>query len=375
MARPDRPVRAARAVRRPDPAARRALSRRWSSGLVVLLVARPLSVIAAAPPFRVPWREQAFLSWSGLRGAVPIVLALIPLIGAARRHSPLVDVVSWWWWSHPAAGHHPAVGGARCSASSRTGEAAEIQVDAAPLEEMRRPRAAGDHPDGSKMHGVYLRQLRLPDRRDDRLVVRDGEPFTPDADTRLRERRPAPGRGAASGPRRAPSAGCGPSTGAAAARCAGGETGRSEPRDDRGERSRPSSLLRLTAGDRRTRTRMADAAEDTGPVRRADAAALSRPVGRPQPEPWYEPTPSPASDVPIACGAGRRCCVGDRAAVLRPRPDHQGHRGGDAGRGPPVGSSADAVYFVADPQPRRRVLDGHRDDLDAGDRSRSASSW
>ena len=63
------------------------------AGAVLLLVARPLSVVAAALPFRVPWREQAFLSWSGLRGAVPIVLALIALTEGAPNATALVDVV------------------------------------------------------------------------------------------------------------------------------------------------------------------------------------------------------------------------------------------------------------------------------------------
>src|SRR5690606_28630052 len=39
-------------------------------GLVLLLVARPLSVLPCLIPFRVPLLEQAFISWAGLRGAV-----------------------------------------------------------------------------------------------------------------------------------------------------------------------------------------------------------------------------------------------------------------------------------------------------------------
>ncbi len=44
----------------------------------LILVARPAAVVASLAPLRVPWRDQAFVSWVGLRGAVPIVLGLFP---------------------------------------------------------------------------------------------------------------------------------------------------------------------------------------------------------------------------------------------------------------------------------------------------------
>lgn len=61
--------------------------------ITLVLVARPLAVIACTAPFRMSVREQTFLAWAGLRGEVPIVFATIPIAAGIATGVKVFDVV------------------------------------------------------------------------------------------------------------------------------------------------------------------------------------------------------------------------------------------------------------------------------------------
>jgi cell volume regulation protein A len=60
---------------------------------ILIFVARPIATFLCLTPFGMDVRKQAFIGWVGLRGAVPIFLAIIPVISPGPIGEGFFDIV------------------------------------------------------------------------------------------------------------------------------------------------------------------------------------------------------------------------------------------------------------------------------------------
>jgi|TARA_R100000049_G_C1955600_1_gene109547 cell volume regulation protein A len=61
---------------------------------ILMFIARPVSVFVCLAPFRqFGWRAKLFVSWAGLRGAVPIVLATFPIVAGVPSAFTIFNIV------------------------------------------------------------------------------------------------------------------------------------------------------------------------------------------------------------------------------------------------------------------------------------------
>lgn len=156
------------------------------AGLILTFVARPISVLVSSVVQPMPWRELGFISWAGLRGAVPIVLTTIPLAEGLDDATELFDlvfvmVVIYTVLTGPTL---PTV--ARVLKVTRRSEPRGLEVESAPLERVAADLLQVTISPASKMHGVEVGELRLPVGASVSMVVRDGETFVPEHRTVLR---------------------------------------------------------------------------------------------------------------------------------------------------------------------------------------------
>ncbi|GAA4515931.1 potassium/proton antiporter [Nonomuraea ferruginea] len=156
-------------------------------GAFLLLVARPVSVLLCLVPFRVPWREQAFISWAGLRGAVPIVLTTFPIVAQVPGALDLLHIVFVLVVVFTLIQGPGLLGITRLLGLVRPEEAREVDIESAPLDVLDAELLTVSVPEGSMLHGVEVSELRLPRPAVISLVIRGSSALVPLPESRLYE--------------------------------------------------------------------------------------------------------------------------------------------------------------------------------------------
>ncbi len=156
------------------------------TGLILTLVARPLSVLISSIAQPMPWRELTFISWAGLRGAVPIVLTTIPLAEGVDDADRLFDIVFVMVVVYTVLTGPTLPRVARLLRVARRSEPRGLEVEAAPLERVAADLLQVTIASSSKMHGVEVGELRLPSGASVSLVIRQGKALVPERRTVLR---------------------------------------------------------------------------------------------------------------------------------------------------------------------------------------------
>jgi cell volume regulation protein A len=155
-------------------------------GAALMFVARPLAVIPLLLSFRYSWRESIFVSWVGLKGAVPITLATFPLLSGTPNAALTFDVVFFvvvlsalaQGWSLPFVARYLGLEKPLKSAPPLTLEISSLRhVD-------------GDIVDytvenDSRVAGRRVQELALPDGVVIALIARQDQIIPPHGSTRL----------------------------------------------------------------------------------------------------------------------------------------------------------------------------------------------
>lgn len=154
--------------------------------LVLIVVARPIAVAVSALPFRFRRRELSFLSWVGLKGAVPITLATFPLMAGVPDSHRIFNAVFFvvlisavtQGWSLPQVARWLRLGGPADPTPPLSVEINALRHVDGEIVDYTVPATAA-------IAGTLLRDLARPDGMVVTLVVRGRQVVIPRGATAL----------------------------------------------------------------------------------------------------------------------------------------------------------------------------------------------
>ncbi|WP_340539249.1 potassium/proton antiporter [Nocardioides sp. GXZ039] len=157
-----------------------------AAGTILTFVARPISVMLSSAVRPMPLNEAAFMSWAGLRGAVPIVLTTIPLAKGVTDAHLLFDIVFVIVVIDTLLTGPTLPPAARLLGVTRRSEPRDLDLEAAPLDKVQADILQITIHPRSQIHGVEVGELRLPKGASVSIVIRGGETLVPERRTVLR---------------------------------------------------------------------------------------------------------------------------------------------------------------------------------------------
>jgi cell volume regulation protein A len=157
-----------------------------AAGALLTLVARPVSVAIASLVQPMPWNHLAFVSWAGLRGAVPVVLTTIPLAEGVKDSQRLFDLVFVMVVIMTAITGPTLPWVARLLRVAMPDGPRGLEVEVAPLERVAADLMQVEIGAGSRMSGVEVGELRLPPASSISLVIRGQQTMGPKGRTVLK---------------------------------------------------------------------------------------------------------------------------------------------------------------------------------------------
>ena len=157
------------------------------AALVLVFVARPLSVFASLLPFGMPLREVSMVAWVGLRGAVPIVLATFPLLAGVPYAQSLFNVVFFMVLTSVLLQGTTLPQVARLLGVRGTfEEPTHHPISFTPTGRGKNDMVEVEVGSGSPADGAMIMDLPLPEEALIMLVHRQGEYLVPKGPTELR---------------------------------------------------------------------------------------------------------------------------------------------------------------------------------------------
>ncbi len=154
-------------------------------GIFMIVVARPVSVFACLLPFRrFSFKARAYVSWVGLRGAVPILFAIYPMVAHIEQSGLLFNVVFLSTIISLAVQGTTVSGMANLLGLAYEQREATFNVNLS--EDVKSALTEVEVNEAMMQSGRTLQELTLPENTLVMMVCRDGAYFVPKGKTELR---------------------------------------------------------------------------------------------------------------------------------------------------------------------------------------------